>query len=159
MLLLPSETTNSEQRKLVVAFVFFARCSVTMLFLVVFVYFSEYYPTVIRSTAIGFGSSLGRIAGMITTLVAEDIKLDIAMVVYAVLGFLSFSLTLTLPQDTTGLKLRDHVDRGDIEMSSYSRNTVDGEEEQNQDKVKQLHSGIKGKLQQMKAYTFNPWKN
>jgi len=158
LVLLPGDTTGSEERTFIVIFVFLTRLSVYMLFLVLFVYFSEYYPTVIRSTALGFGSSLGRIAGMITTVVAEDISLESAMIVYAGIGFFSFVMTLILPQDTTGQKMRDHVDRSVTEVNSYSSNLVHDNEEFTENNVKELHNGIKGKLQRLKAYTYNPWR-
>jgi len=157
LVLLLGNTTGSEERIFIVVFVFLTRLSVYMLFLVLFVYFSEYYPTVIRSTALGFGSSLGRIAGMITTVVAEDICLENAMIVYAGIGFFSFVMTLILPQDTTGRKMSDHVDRSVTDVISYSSNLVHDDEELTENNVKELQSGIKGKLQRLKAYTFNPW--
>lgn len=159
LLLSPSETNDSNQETFDIVLVFLSRCSVSMLFLVLFVYFSEYYPTVIRSTALGFGSSLGRIAGMITTVVAEDLSLVIALAIYSLLGFLSFALTLMLPQDTTGLKMRDYVDREHKEMSRYKRSSdVVGEEKDGND-IEVLQSGMRGKLQQFRAHAFNSKKN
>jgi len=154
MLLPPTETTGSTQRGFDIIFVFLARCSVTILFLVIFVYFSEYYPTMIRSTALGLGSSLGRIAGMITTVIAEDLKIVDAMKIYSIFGFFSFVLTLLLPQDTTGMKMMDQVDRGEVEMSSFSRSLENCSEERKSNDIEVLHGGIKGKLQQFKAYLF-----
>jgi len=157
ILLMPSnENASSFTKTLVVAFVFIARCSVTMVFLVLFVYFSEYYPTVIRSTALGFGSSLGRIAGMITTVVAEDLTVVVAMLIYCLCGFFSFLLTLMLPMDTTGLKMMDQVNRGDVEMSRFSRNSSASASWSDDKKVdnliEELHGGIRGQLQQFKAH-------
>jgi len=154
MLFPPTETSGSVQRGFDIILVFSARCSVTTLFLVIFVYFSEYYPTVIRSTALGLGSSLGRIAGMITTIVAEDLRIVVAMKIYSIFGFFSFVLTLLLPQDTTGMKMTDQVDRGEVEMSWYSRSSGNVSEEKKSHEIEVLHGGIMGKLQQFKAYVF-----
>jgi MFS family permease len=158
MLLHPGEISEGNQRMMDIILVFLARCSVTMLFLVVFVYFAEYYPTIIRSTAVGFGSSLGRIAGMITTVVAEDLSLVHAMLIYSILGLCSVVITLILPQDTTGLKMKDFVDRCNMEMSWFAKNFENGNKELNGDDVERLHSGIRGILQKLKAYMFSPSK-
>lgn len=155
MLLPPRETTGRAHTAFDVIFIFLARCAVTIVFLVIFVYFSEYYPTVIRSTALGFGSSLGRIAGMITTIVAEDLSIVVAMTIYCLMGFFSFALTLMLPHDTTGLKMKDHINRGDVEMSWYSHSR-NSEEKRVDDVVQELHVGMRGQLQQLKAYALRP---
>lgn len=155
MLLIASHPSDSNRKTVEVILIFFARCCVTMLFVVVHVYFAEYYPTVIRSLALGFGSFLGRIAGMITTVVSEDLSLTHALFIYTVLGYFALVLTLMLPQDTTGLKMRDFVDRSEVEMTRYSRNSENGSEEQMGEDVEELHLGMKGKLQQLKAYTFS----
>merc|ERR550534_827817 len=80
------------------------------------------------------------------------------MIVYVAMGVFCFVITLMLPQDTTGLKLNDHVDRSAVEMNRYLRNSRNGNEDSNENKIEELNSGIKGKLQQLKAYTFNSFK-
>jgi len=95
---------------------------------------------------------------MITIVVAQDISLKNAMIVYVGMGVFSSVITLLLPQDTTGLKLNDHVDRSAVEMNRYLRNSGNGNEDSNENKIEELNSGMRGKLQQLKAYTFNPSK-
>jgi len=151
IMLFPPGGTGRVHTVFDVAFVFIARCAVIIVFLVIFVYFSEYYPTVIRSTALGVGSGLGRIAGMITTVVAEDLNIVVAMMIYCFFGFFSFFLTLLLPQDTTGLKMKDEVNRGDVEMSWYHWYRRKSGEEKGDNVVHELHGGIKGQLQQLRA--------
>jgi len=151
IMLFPPGGTGRVHTVLDVAFVFVARCAVIIVFLVIFVYFSEYYPTVIRSTALGVGSGLGRIAGMITTVVSEDLNIVVAMMIYCLIGYFSFFLTLLLPQDTTGLKMKDEVNRSDIEMSWYHWYRRKSEETKSDDVVQELHGGIKGQLQQLRA--------
>jgi len=146
-LLPPTDSSSSLQRTFDVTFVFIGRCAISTLFFVLFIYFSEYYPTVIRTTALGFASSMGRIAGMITTFVAEDTEVVAAMLIYTIFGFFSFFLTVLLPQDTTGMEMRDQVDRGKVEMSTYSRNR----DEDIEDDLRELSGGIKGKVQRLKA--------
>jgi len=90
IMLFPPGETGRNHKVFDVVFVFVARCSVVIVFLVIFVYFSEYYPTVIRSTTLGIGSGLGRIAGMLTTVVAEDLDIVVAMLIYCLFGFFSF---------------------------------------------------------------------
>jgi len=151
----PRDGAGSLQTILDVTFVFISRCAVSTLFYVLYVYFSEYYPTVIRAVALGFGSSLTRFAGMITTFVAEDLSVATAMLAYTLVAFMSLVLALLLPQDTTGLIMKDQVDRGGLEMSWYSRNT----NEENGDDLQQLHGGVKGKMQQFRAYAFSSLKS
>jgi len=143
-LLPPSEKTGDLQRGFDIMFVFVARCAVSTLFYTLYVYYSEYYPTVIRSTALGIGSAIGRVAGMITTVVAEDLNLVSAMMIYSLFGFFTLFLTVMLPQDTTGMEMKDQVDFSSLELKIVN--------DENGDEVQELSHGIKGRFQQLKAY-------
>ena len=112
-----------------IMFVFFGRMTISLAFLVAYVYFSEYYPTVIRTTALGFASSLGRVAGMITSFVSEDLSITLAMLLYGIGGLIAFICVILLKQDTTGMDMAteinkrdyfdDEVELGDVDASGY----------------------------------------
>merc|ERR1712129_404380 len=63
-------------------------------FMSIYIYFSEYYPTAIRSTALGMASALGRIAGMSTSIVSEDTPFGIGILLYAISGGIAFLCVL-----------------------------------------------------------------
>lgn len=148
----PSASTGDIQRAFDLVLIFVGRCAASTQSMVIYVYFSEYYPTIIRTTALGIGSSLGRIGGITTSIVAADFNLVTAMMTYSLLGGFSFFITIMLPQDTTGGEMKDQLDKSDCDMSWYSRHKNEGEG----DEVRELSSGIKGKFQQYKAHAKSP---
>merc|ERR1712129_149953 len=77
-----------------VACVFFARMFISLGFMSIYIYFSEYYPTAIRSTALGMASAMGRIAGMSTSIVSEDTPFGIGILLYAISGGIAFLCVL-----------------------------------------------------------------
>merc|ERR1712066_503750 len=52
-----------ENESLAVFLVFTARMAISTSFYVIYIYYSEFYPTIIRNVALGLASSVGRIAG------------------------------------------------------------------------------------------------
>eukprot|EP01084_Bolivina_argentea_P155231 270526_1 len=83
-----------------VVIVFTARMCSALSLMTIYIYFSEFYPTQIRSTALGFASSFGRTAGVITSFVSEDLSILIGMRLYGLAGFIGFILSMLLPMDT-----------------------------------------------------------
>merc|ERR1719474_192196 len=69
-----------------VIIVFFARMWVSLAYMVIFIYFSEFYPTLIRATALGGAIALGRTAGITTTYAAEDMNITLGMWLYGCMG-------------------------------------------------------------------------
>lgn len=90
--------------------VFFARMNISLGFLTLFVYFSEYYPTVIRTTALGCASSLGKIAGILTSFVSADLSINIGMGLYGTAGVIAFACSYALKSDTMGKKLSSNIE-------------------------------------------------
>jgi len=84
-----------------VSMVFSARLTVSLGFMAIYIYFSEYYPTNIRSTALGMASSLGRIAGMSTGFVSEDLNFEDGILLYAISGAIAFAAVLFV-EETMG---------------------------------------------------------
>lgn len=82
--------------------VFTARMSISLSFMALFVYFSEYYPTVIRSTALGCASACGRFAGILTSFIAQDLSIPSALFIYGIGGIVAFVCSGQLRQDTLG---------------------------------------------------------
>merc|ERR1712154_404774 len=78
---------------------------------VIFIYFSEYYPTWIRASALGGAIALGRTAGIGTTFAAEDMTITLGMWLYGIMGIVAFMASLLLPQDTTDQPMPDTVIR------------------------------------------------
>lgn len=108
-----------------------ARMNINLAFSTVYIYFTEYYPTAIRSTALGLGSSFGRIFGVMTSFVSEDMSIKHALLVYFITTILLYPLTRLLSKDTLGQDLpstipteRDGTD-GMIELTQQNQNEND----------------------------------
>ena len=50
--------------------------------------------------------------------------------------------------------MSDFVEREDVEMTNYTRSSELSDHEEHSDDIEELDGGIKGKLQQFRAYTF-----
>merc|ERR1712154_559855 len=81
---------------------------------VIFIYFSEYYPTWIRASALGGAIALGRTAGIGTTFAAEDMTITLGMWLYGCTGIIAFMASLLLPMDTTNRAMTDTVQYTEI---------------------------------------------
>lgn len=118
---------------------FFSRMAINSCFMVLFVFYSEYYPTVVRAIALGAGSAVGRIGGLCTNYVAENtnISVEIALTIYATTAIIALVCSILLPIDTTGREMRNSIDyssavdmHADFEFSTVSDvelQTVDSE--------------------------------
>lgn len=84
-----------------------AQCSMNMALVIVFIYIEEYYPTVIRSTADGYASSLSELASVATTVVSNNFTNKTSILLYTICSLFAFILTLMLPQDTTGMAMKE----------------------------------------------------
>ena len=82
--LIDSSVQNTEW--LSVTLVFFSRMSISMAFLALYVYFSEFYPTMIRNTALGFAVAISRLAGMATTYVSQYDDMTYSFYLYGLAG-------------------------------------------------------------------------
>ena len=89
--------------------VFLARMSISLSFMAIYIYFSEYYPTVIRSTALGCASALGRFAGIATSYISQDLSIKMGMMLYGLSGIVASVSINSLPQDTLGKDLATSV--------------------------------------------------
>merc|ERR1711862_404822 len=87
-----------------------SRGSIAASFNAIWIYTPEAYPTRVRATALGFGSSMARVAGIITPFVANGlIKVNyfIPFVIYVLANILGFVAAALLPFETKGLSLPD----------------------------------------------------
>ncbi|XP_035231370.1 organic cation transporter protein-like isoform X2 [Stegodyphus dumicola] len=69
-------------------------------FAIIYIYSAEIYPTVLRSTGIGFSSMCGRLGGIIAPFINELRKVynPLPMIIFAVAAIISGLLALTLPE-------------------------------------------------------------
>eukprot|EP00485_Elphidium_margaritaceum_P006156 CAMPEP_0202705808 /NCGR_PEP_ID=MMETSP1385-20130828/18318_1 /ASSEMBLY_ACC=CAM_ASM_000861 /TAXON_ID=933848 /ORGANISM="Elphidium margaritaceum" /LENGTH=514 /DNA_ID=CAMNT_0049364133 /DNA_START=10 /DNA_END=1554 /DNA_ORIENTATION=+ len=93
--------------------VFVGRCVISLAFMTQFIYFSEYYPTAIRATAIGGASSLDEISKIAANYLAEDVS-DIGrgMIIFGCVGAVALVCSFALKVETLGRGLNDNVDYG-----------------------------------------------
>ena len=93
-----------------IALMFFARMFVFAAYNVLFIYVLEYYPTTIRATGLGFNITLGRIAAISTSFIAQDLSVMDSSVIFAVCCAVSTLSTYFLPVETLGRTLADDDD-------------------------------------------------
>lgn len=76
-------------------------------------FFMQIYPTSVRTTGYGVASSVGRIAGMVSPLVAVQLVRGChqmaAIILFEVVLILSAISVLLFPVETKGRELVDHV--------------------------------------------------
>merc|ERR1712013_47064 len=107
-----------------VIFVCIARMSISLSFMAIYIYFSEFFPTVIRSTAIGCASACGRFAGILTSFIAQDLSIRAGMAIYGVSGVVAYVCTSMLQQDTLGKDLATSIQPqniGALELGKYQK--------------------------------------
>ena len=93
-----------------VIFVFFGRMTISIAFMAMYVMYAEIYPSVIRTTALGFSGSLGRIGGIFTSFVSEDCSVSTGMLLYAIAGFVCCLCVIMIKKDSTGMDMQTQID-------------------------------------------------
>lgn len=85
-----------------------------IVFVVVYLYCTELFPTVVRNAAIGISSMSARIGSMIAPFVIEmrDTALWLPPVVFAVIPLIAAFITFTLPE-TKGCELMTTIEEGE----------------------------------------------
>ncbi|CAO2836252.1 unnamed protein product [Amaranthus hypochondriacus] len=106
---------------LTTALLFGARACIMGSFTLMFLYAPEIYPTVVRSTGVGLGSSMARIGGMIAPLVAISLvhgcHQTLAILLFVSVVLLSGICVLLFPIETMGRELTDSF----FDSSTYER--------------------------------------
>ncbi|KAI3740389.1 hypothetical protein L2E82_30818 [Cichorium intybus] len=94
---------------------FMARICITTTFMVAYIYAPEIYPTSVRTTGVGVGSSVGRIGGMICPLVAVGLihgcHQTAAILLFKFVIFSSGVCVMLFPFETSGWELTDSTVR------------------------------------------------
>ena len=88
-----------------VTLVFLGRGAASISFFVIYIYLSEYYPTQIRNTSVGFAAALSRLSGMATTYVSQSDNITYAFYLYGLASFAACVASVSLEGDTTGIDL------------------------------------------------------
>jgi len=76
-------------------------------------YFIEYYPTAIRSTALGIAYAMSRFSVAACTFMSEEVNLVTGNLLFGAFSAISLVCTFVVPEDTTGKTLGNSVDRTD----------------------------------------------
>jgi len=98
---------------LLVIVVFVVRLSSLVNNVALMIYFTEYYPTAIRTTALGTAYAMSRISVAAFTFISEDVDIVTANLLFCASSVIAFICTFFVPEDTTGKILTNHVDRAD----------------------------------------------
>jgi putative MFS transporter len=97
--------------------VFIVRLSVYLDLITIYLFASEYYPTAIRTTAVGFGFAMSRLGATVGTFVSEDTSVVLVNVILTLVAAVSCIFAFLIPEDTTGRILTNNVDRTYCETS------------------------------------------
>eukprot|EP00484_Ammonia_sp_Unknown_P023842 CAMPEP_0197035696 /NCGR_PEP_ID=MMETSP1384-20130603/13417_1 /TAXON_ID=29189 /ORGANISM="Ammonia sp." /LENGTH=555 /DNA_ID=CAMNT_0042465789 /DNA_START=27 /DNA_END=1694 /DNA_ORIENTATION=- len=112
-----------------VALIFLARMCVSTSYNILIVYILEYYPTTIRSTALGFCITLARFAGISTSFITQDLSTSSSSIIFAVCCAIATLCTFLLPVETLGRELTDESDEGiedlvSMALTEYDQSTI-----------------------------------
>lgn len=85
-----------------------------IVFVVVYLYCTELFPTVVRNAALGFSSMMARVGSMVAPFVIEmrDVATWIPPVLFAVFPLIATFITLVLPE-TKGCELMTTIEEGE----------------------------------------------
>lgn len=97
------------------AFLFLARMFIGAAFNASYIYSTEIYPTVVRSSGLGFCSAVARVSGIITSFISEDTGTEIAVIVFMAVSCVAAGASISLPTETANRKLEGDVG---VEMES-----------------------------------------
>eukprot|EP01083_Nonionella_stella_P017127 47868_1 len=95
-----------------VALIFLARMGVSTAYNILIVYILEYYPTTIRSTALGFCITLARFGGISSSFIVQDMSTSHSSIIFAIGCGCATLTTFLLPTETLGRELTDDSDEG-----------------------------------------------
>lgn len=105
-----------------VVLVFIARGLSLASSMVILVYYSTYYPTAIRVTAVGFGYGFSRVGAMGFMFIAEDLDIGSGLLILSIVSLLSCVPSLFLKNMTIKEELVNKVDRS--ECQNTGRNSI-----------------------------------
>ncbi|CAG7882458.1 hypothetical protein BRARA_C03447 [Brassica rapa] len=118
--LLPLLTHQSPT--LTTALLFGGRICISSAFTVVYIYAPEIYPTAVRTTGVGVGSSVGRIGGVLCPLVAVGLvhgcHQTIAVLLFEFVILVSGICVCLFPFETSGRELTDTISTSNEPSSS-----------------------------------------
>jgi len=103
--------------------------------LVQLTYFSVYYPTAIRATAVGLGFGITKFGSMLTIYITEDRKIPTGLAILTTISLLSFVLSYFIDDISINNKLTNFVDR-----SGSTREISDGDSAKTEKSKYVLHS-------------------
>ncbi|GFY77470.1 organic cation transporter protein [Trichonephila inaurata madagascariensis] len=88
-------------------------------FAIIYIYSAEIYPTVLRSTGIGFSSMFARLGGMIAPIINELRKVykPLPMIIFALASIMAGALALALPE-THNRQLPENIEEAESFASS-----------------------------------------
>jgi len=93
-------------------FLFLIRAIIAGCFLGLYVYTTEFYPTILRSTGLGFASTIARFGGILTPFVAQVLtgsSVPLALSIYAIVILLAAFCTIRLRIETLGSKMYQNL--------------------------------------------------
>ncbi|OAF72203.1 putative transporter SVOPL [Intoshia linei] len=99
----------SSNKMVLTFFVFLVRAFTSGLFNCIYIYTIEVYPTIVRSSGLGIGSSMARIGAMLTPFVSQvllNYSLTAAISLYGVLCILCAVNAFYLKHETSGKKMK-----------------------------------------------------
>merc|ERR1719233_2517308 len=95
--------------------------------MIVLTYFSTYYPTAIRATAVGLGLALGRVSSMVDMYIMEDLQTEIDLTILTIVSLVAYGISLGLKEISGKNKFTNDVDRSTRETTTTlsSQDSID----------------------------------
>lgn len=99
--------------------VLIGKAAMWALWVIIYVYITDAYPTVIVATALGFGGCLSEVGAIVTTLLVYNISKINSLLIFSLSSVFAFTLTVfLLPKDITRVVLQDKNERDNMKSTS-----------------------------------------
>eukprot|EP00475_Leptophrys_vorax_P007618 TRINITY_DN14820_c0_g3_i3.p1 TRINITY_DN14820_c0_g3~~TRINITY_DN14820_c0_g3_i3.p1 ORF type:complete len:402 (+),score=95.76 TRINITY_DN14820_c0_g3_i3:532-1737(+) len=127
LLVLTLQLSSNQAFEIVLLFI--SRMMISSAFNVTYIYTSEVYPTIIRTTALGGASAMARIAGITTSFISEDVDTRLATGLFGVSALLATCIAFFLPFETASKDLPEHLEEI-VELTEFRpKKSLDNQEE------------------------------
>jgi MFS family permease len=109
MLLLALQLTFNSTFEIILLFI--SRMMISSAFNVTYIYTSEVYPTIVRTSALGGASAFARFAGITTSFISEDVNTQLASALFGVSALCACLISMLLPFETADKNLPENIEQ------------------------------------------------
>lgn len=105
--------------------VFCGRMCISMAYIIIIIYFSEYFPTRVRNTSLGMAHGVSSISTIAATYLSQSDNIGYASYLYGISGLVASVCCFALFHDTQDTDMSEVIDDRDAKEDCKSK-TIDG---------------------------------